>query len=179
MKRCFLLILKVFFTGLLPGQELLLDDGIYLEKPSLKDTTKHKYSRDNISYKINSAFIFDYYYLDKDGHKKKFLRSKNESSVVNPFNLINYDSKNDSVIDKIKINVDDYDIFSQFDSSYTQTTFTYAYVYKGSMSDSLCQYLRKRNPRVEFRCGDEGTGVVDNKKNLWMHPPRQYTFKIL
>ena len=35
------------------------------------------------------------------------------------------------------------------------------------------------NPKYQRPCGDEATGVIDNIKNVWMHPPRNYTFKIL
>ena len=179
MKYFSLLILQIFTVGLLSAQDLILDDGIYAEKPLLRDTTKHKYSLDNISYKLNSTFIFDYYYIDLDGQKKKFLRSENESSKTNPLNLASLDNKSDSVIGKIKMHVDDdNEMFVRFDSSYTQTTFMYTYLDKTlRMPDTLCEYLKKKNPGMA--CGDEGTGIVDNKKNLWIHPPRTFTFKIL
>lgn len=181
MKYIQLLILQILSTGLLSAQELVLDDGIYFEKPLPKDTTNHKYSLDNISYKVNSVFIFDYYYVDKDGTKKKFLHTKDESSKDNPLALVSYDDKSSDIIDKIKIEVHDYLKFlATGDPDYTQTAFSYSYLKRnGKPNDTLCEKLKKKNPKFEMPCGDETTGIVDNKKNLWMHPPRTFTFKIL
>lgn len=162
-------------VGHLSAQDLILDNGIYYEVPQLKDTTKHKYSLDNISYRLNSVLTFDYYYLDKDGCKKKFLRSSNESSKTNPLNLVDYESEVDSVINKIVMYIDDNnEMFFQFDSSYTQTTFKYFYICKDS---NLSDTLKKELQIMELE--SEETGIVDNRKNLWLHPPRSYSFRIL
>jgi hypothetical protein len=142
----------------------------------------HRYSTDNITYKPDMVFIYDYYYIDNSGIRKKFIKTNNEFSKTNPLNLADPNEKNDSLIDKIKIDVNDYlNMFSKFDTNYTQTVFAYTYLNKeGKAIDTLCEYFNKRNKlRHDFPCGDEMTGIIDNTKNLWMHPPRSYTFKIL
>jgi hypothetical protein len=181
MKYFNFFILQILSTGLLSAQELILDDGIYCEKPLLHDTSNHKYSLDNISYKINSVFIYDYYFLDKSGNKKKFLLTNDISSEENPLNLTSFDNKSDSVIDKIKIEVNDYlRMFSDYDSSYAQTVFSYSYLKRnGKSADTLCEHFKKKIKKFDIPCGDESTGIIDNKKNLWIHPPRTFTFKIL
>jgi hypothetical protein len=164
------------------SQELNFEDGLYYEKPIRNDSSRHRYSIDNISYKPGMVFIYDYYYLDHDGSKKKFLRTNDESSKINPLNLEDPGSKSDSLIDKIRIEVNDYiDMFSKMDTDYTQTVFAYIYLNKqGKAIDTLCEFFNKRNKlRKDFPCGDEMTGIIDNAKNLWMHPPRSFTFKIL
>lgn len=168
-------------VGLLPAQELIFDNGIYCEKSLPRDTSNHKYSLDNISYKINSVFIYDYYFLDKYGNKSKFLLTKDVSFEENPLNLTSFDNKSDSVIDKIKIEVTDYlKIFSGYDSTYAQTVFNYSFLKKnGKSTDTLCEYFKKKSKKFDMPCGDGSTGVIDNKKNLWIHPPRTFTFKIL
>jgi len=162
--------------------ELELEDGIYFEKLMKNDTSRHRYSKDNITYKPGKAFIYDYYYLDNSGNKKRLLRNDNEYSKTNPLHLADPDNENDSVIYNIKIEVNDYiDMFSKFDSSYTQTVFCYNYLNKkGKTIDTICESFNKRNKlSSDFPCGDEFTGVIDNRMNLWIHPPRSYTFKIL
>ncbi len=179
MKYFSFLILQIVTVGLLNAQDFDFDDGIYFEKPRYRDTTKHKYSLDNISYKLNSVRIYDYYYLDNDGTKKKFLHTKDESSKSNPLNLVPYNNNIYHAIDKIKIIVDDNNkLFSQHDSDYTQTVISYLFLLKnGKSSDTIWAEYKDKHPELTF--ADESTGVVDNKMNLWIHPPRTLTFKIL
>jgi hypothetical protein len=182
MRRNTLILLILTPVGKLFAQELISDGGIYVEKPDYSSTEKHRYSRDNISYKLKTAFIFDYYYIDNSGRKKKFLLSKNETSVDNPRHLTDYQHLTDSTIDKIKLTVtDSVETFPNYDSTYTQTVISYAYIIRNKKtSDSLCEcFQRKGETPRQFLCSGVSTGVIDNAKNLWMHPPRQLTFKIL
>lgn len=169
MKKILFIHIILIFVGQLSCQELLFEGGIYIEKPNNLDTSLHRYSHDNISYILNRTFIYDYYYLDNTGVKKKFLLKK-DWSFDNPMNLTKYENPSESVIDKIKLVVDDnLKIFSIYDSTYTQTVFSYYYI-NGKISDTLFK---------DFHNGIERTGVIDNKKNLWIHPPRNYSFMIL
>ena len=179
MKYFNFLLLQMLLLGSFNAQEFDFDDGIYYEKPLYRDTSKHKYSKDNISYKVNAVFIYDYYYLDKDGSKKKFLHTKDFSYTENPLNLVNYDYKIGDVIDKIKIVVDDdLKLFAGNDSDYTQTVFSLFYLLRnGNSADTIFGEVKSKNPNMLF--SDEQTGVIDNKKNLWMHPPRTFSFRIL
>lgn len=181
MKNLLFLTFQLLLTGLLSAQELELEDGIYFEKPLYRDSTDHKYSLDNISYKVNSVFVFDYYYIDKDGTKKKFLKFDKSVSNDNPLNLVSYDSKENNAIAKIKIVVEDYlKVFAGDDSDYTQTVFSYMYLKPNENStDTFCEKYNKKHPKDVFPCGDESTGIVDNRRNLWIHPPRLFTFRIL
>jgi hypothetical protein len=162
------------------SQELELDDGIYSEKVIRNDTNKHRYTKDNISYKLGRILIYDYYYEDRTGLKYKFIRTENYSEE-NPLHLIPVNNIHDSTIDKIRIEVSDhFEIYEKFDTTYTQTIFDYSYLdRKGKMKDTLCEYFKKKTKASNLECMDEGTGVIDNKMNLWMHPPRTYTYKIL
>ncbi len=168
---CFFL-LNIISVGLLLSQELLYDSGLYYESPIYSDTSQSRYSLDNISYKKNRILIYDYYYLDKSGAKKKFLMKgdimKPDLTSKNPMNLTDYENPSDSAIDKIKIIVTDWlNSFAEQDPKWTQTVFSYDYLYKNG------------NPKDYFSWLDGASGVIDNKKNLWMHPPRDYGFKIL
>lgn len=181
MKYLLFTITFIILSCNLYCQELIFEDGIYIEKPNVIDTNRHKYSLDNISYKLNKIFIYDYCYIDTNGVKYKFIRAKNSWTKENPLNLIKYSNADINTIDKIKITVSDYlKDFSLVDSTYSQTVFTYDYLNMlGQPADTTCKIIKKTNPKYERPCGDATTGVVDNFKNLWMHPPRDYTFKIL
>jgi hypothetical protein len=159
-----LAVLSFLFCRL-SAQELLSEDGLYYEKPVHSDHSYDKYTKDNGSYKQNSIFIYDYYYADKSGKKKKFIKTE-KYSEENPLHLASYDSTAENIIDRISIHVDDH-LTTELglDSSYTQTTLAYGYLTK--------QFL----PFSDME--DEITGVIDNQKNVWLHPPRGYTFKIL
>lgn len=172
----------LLLVNFLRSQELEFDEGIYGEKRITSDSIKHKYTVDNISYKLNRAFIFDYYYLDNSGVRKKFIATKDESLDDNPLNLTDYKNSTEKIIDKVKIEVtDNITMFIEFDPDYTQTGISIYYLdQKGNSDDTLCDYFRKKHGNLnDTPCGDEITGVIDNYKNLWIHPPRSYTFKIL
>lgn len=168
------LFLILISGGQMLSQEvqLLYESGLYYEKPILSDTSQNRYSLDNISYKKNMVFTYDYYYVDKFGAKKKFLMKggilKNDLNSENPMNLTEYENPSDSAIDKIKIIVTDWlNIYCAHDTDCTQTVFSYDYLYKNG------------SPKDYLSWVDGSSGVIDNRKNLWMHPPREYSFKIL
>jgi hypothetical protein len=177
------------------SQELILEDGMYfrdpkpndgiwVEKPNKKDTTKYKYSKNNLSYKVGREFIYDYYFMDKFGVKKRFLLSKNEISTKNPLNLTSYNNNDDTTIEKIRLAVTDaketYPACTS-DSTCTQTVISYSYLTKNKTDcgSNGSFFKSKKTNQTYCSCGAVATGIYDNKKNIWMHPPRQYTFKIL
>jgi len=160
----FILLLKNNYFS----QELLFEDGLFYEKPNYTDNSFGKYTKDNISYKSNCTFIYDYYYIDNLGGKKKFLKS-DAFTENNPMNLIDYRNIDERGIDKIKLTVNDRLALNfPLDSSYTQTIICYDYLDKSGKTEAFSTLG-----------GEEITGVIDNNKNLWLHPPRSYTFKIL
>jgi len=182
MKTISLILLIVITNQKILAQELTFDDGIYVEKPVHSGNEKHRYSHDNISYKLNRRFIFDYYYIDGAGVKKKFLLSNNEASPDNPLNLVSALQSTDSTIDKIKLAItDSVETFPNYDSTYTQTVVSYVYIVKNEQAnEQLCAcYEKKYAPARSFLCSGVSTGTIDNYKNLWIHPPRQFTFRIL
>ena len=156
-------------------------EGIWAEKPDYRNTAKHKYTSDNVSYKLNDVFIYDYYYIDKAGIKKKFLVNDRNDSINNPLNTGSYDKPAYNTIDKIMLVVTDVrENYPQCDSTCTQTTIAYYYLTKNALQHKNCgKLIIKEKDQPYFYCEAVSTGVVDNRKNIWIHPPRQHTFKIL
>jgi hypothetical protein len=189
------IILMLNFYNSVYSQELILEegmyfkypkpgDGIWVEKPNKTDTSRYKYSKDNISYKVGTRFIYDYCFIDKAGVKRKFIVTKNQTSKENPLNLTSYTDSSDSTIDKIMLAVTDAkETYPACvgDSTCTQTVISYSYLKKTIVSDdTLCNYFKSKNSsNVYCQYSPVATGIYDNKKNIWMHPPRQYTFKML
>jgi hypothetical protein len=168
MRRSGKLFRKLFHASILllfslphAAQDLVLKDGIFREKPLPDNTDIHAYSRDNISYKTGMQLLFDYYFLAPgSSEKKKFVYDPD--SKKQSFSLHNYNSPEKNTISNIMMTItDDLFVFS-FDSNYTQTVFRYDYL------DASGRELT-----------EETTGVIDNKKNLWMHPPRNDQFAML
>jgi len=160
------------------SQELYFDDGLFLEKARYKDTTKHKYTLDNITYKLNSVFIYNYYYSDANGFKRKFLFNRIPNND-NPLALVPEESYRNDLIHEIRIEVSDDSRLYANDSDYTQTIICYRYLNKkGLTADTLWDISQFANPNFKVPCA-ENTGVIDNKKNIFLHPPRICTFRIL
>jgi len=180
MNFIFKLQILIFCANYSFSQNLTLENGIFIETPKFKDTTPHKYSIDNISYVIGNEFVYDYIYLDSNNRKFKFIKDDNYTSK-NPLNLIKVDSLQGNIIQKIKLIVSDpLRMYSSFDSSYNQTVFSYNYFNDNFFTkDTLCLFFKKNKCYYNLPCGDEYTGLIDNRMNLWIHPPRQYTFRIL
>lgn len=167
-------ILSVVFLSnnfLIYSQDLVIDNGIFIEKPKFNDTFQSRYSSDNISYKLNKIYIYDYYFQDKLGSKAKFLKDENWS-FNNPLNLAN-DSSTNAITDIYLFVSNPLNFFSAGDSTYTQTVFNYLYITKDFCNLEINDIA---NNIKEF---EETTGLIDNYKNLWIHPPRMYSFKIL
>lgn len=162
------------------SQELKFEGETYSEKPIYDDSNEHRYTIDNISYTLNSTFTFDYFYQDSLGNEYKFERNESYSDE-NPLNLIPNEKITPTTIDKIQITIDDpLSVFYSYDSTYTQTVLAYNYLDSShNPNDTICNYLKRMYPEKNYSCADEHTGVIDNRKNVWIHPPRQFTFKIL
>ncbi|HWY11170.1 MAG TPA: hypothetical protein VN026_07595 [Bacteroidia bacterium] len=109
---------------------------------------------DNLTYKVGSVFLYDYYYLDQFNKKWKF--SFNGLKINSDLILYELESKSDSLIDKIKIIVDDNTKdFLNFDSTYSQTVISYYYLNrKGDQIDTTCEIFKKNHPKFEQSCGD-------------------------
>lgn len=185
-------VVLILITSFLNAQELYLDDasfhksrrpgdGMWVEKVNDAAVAGNKYSRDNITFRKGKQFVYNYYFISKEGGgKKKFLVSKNDSAA-NPFRLISYDQPVDSLLDKVLLQVTDeketYAACMQ-DSSCTQTTILYSYLMPGA-GNAAATFRSNHSGKTYSMVGARATGVVDNRKNIWLHPPRQFTFRIL
>lgn len=132
------------------------NDGIYTEKTS--DTiSETRYTEDNLIYKAKNKYFFSYEYIDDEG--KMFLFEKKQ----NEWRFIPIDSLSNNTVVNIELSVmPDFGPFAKYKSFYDQTVIQYL-------------YLSQDNKVL----ATESTGLIENLKNIWMHPPRTDLFKIL
>jgi hypothetical protein len=186
-----LITLLTMTTKKLMGQDLFQDDalavehpipgdGIWVEKPN-NDTISHKYAFNNTTYKLYRTFIYEYSYKDKQGKLHKFLPADSAASASNSLNLTS-ETKSTEGIDYVMLVItDDRNTYKECDSSCTQTAMNYYYLVADNSINRKSFKGSAINIRGKHYVAIKGvtTGLIDNPRNIWMHPPRQFTFKIL
>ncbi|MEL7022020.1 MAG: hypothetical protein AAGK47_10445 [Bacteroidota bacterium] len=119
-------------------------DGLFVEKRPLNNTDPLFRDRDNQIYTTDRTFKYSYYYLDKNNRKLKFGREG--------FSLVPYDSINNRIIDTVLFTTGG---IARFGMDSLQTKMLYSY--RGMDGKEYAS---------------ETTGIIENAKNVWLHPPR-------
>lgn len=142
--------------------EVFFNDGIYIEKKI--DSLSHflNYSVDNEVFINEREFMYKYSYIHKND---TMLFSIKEVTIQEGKDLDWEFTKkintNDSTVVQIKIIPEPFS--NTFGSDYNQTIIN-------------IDYIGENNKLI---IGGEKTGCIENFKNVWMHPPREFLFKIL
>ena len=134
------------------------DLGITVEIFDSSNVDENRYNHNNNIYTVGRKFTFSYFYADKKG--VKYLMTKNGS---NNWGFEKISIKNPNSVSEIMLSVNSgLSPFIQQLPDYNQTVITYDF--KLHDGNSLT---------------NEMTGIIENTKNVWMHPPRTDFFKIL
>ena len=139
------------------------DVGITVEKFDSSNVDENRYNQNNKIYKVGKKFTFSYYYLDKAGTKYLMTKENLNSQNTNDWTFEKMDKQDPNSVSQIVLSVNSgLSPFIQQLPDYNQTVITYNFkLFNG-----------------EF-WNNEMTGVIENVKNIWMHPPRTNFFKIL
>ncbi|MEJ5315616.1 MAG: hypothetical protein WHS63_01270 [Tenuifilum sp.] len=113
---------------------------------------KPELERNNI-YKREGVFTFSYRYFDKNG--KEFFFSINKDQT---WDFVDINRVKDNVVKDFKLEVLNSNM-NFTDPIYYQTCISYIF--------------DKNNPY------NPKTGLIENERNIWFHPPREYLFQIL
>ena len=148
--------------------EIIYKNGIYVEKFDSTNTSPNRYTANNHTYKEGNIYTFDYYYEDRDGQKFKFEEKKGAGDLS--FNemekawfFVPFDSLTERTIDKVIMKVKyGLEPFINHDPEYNQTIISFKYP--------------QLNGKQNF---SSSTGIIENEKNIWAHPPRARFFQIL
>jgi hypothetical protein len=154
MKRYYLfLFLWVSFSTLFAQQtEYENWDGIFME--ILPDTNNdNRYTEDNETYKLWNTYKFNYQYITKSGEELYYWNIPSwEWEFVSKENL------SDDAIIAFQMR-----IISGACNGDVQSCIEFLYIMNTG----------------DFAPRRETTGLIENEKNIWLHPPRSSLFKIL
>lgn len=177
MKIQFLIIISIILINKCSTQnnivekkdyEIIFDDGIYVEKFDSTNLAENRYTANNQTYLKGNKLTFDYYYEDLKGKKYKFEEIKGAGDLDidemgKAWFFVPIDSLTQNTIDKVILTVK-YGLqpFIINDPEYNQTVISYNY------------------PQIDGKQNfSSSTGLIENEKNIWVHPPRDRFFRIL
>ena len=141
------------------------DDGITVEKFDKSKTYEQNYNDNNKIYIVGKSFKYSYYYQGLDGKKYLITKGKEiqkENYKTFDWDFIEFDKQNNETIKNIILKPNSGNPFEKDIPEYNQTSIAYQFVQNNSEFFTM-----------------EVTGVIENEKNIWMHPPRSNFFQIL
>lgn len=135
------------------------ENGIYIEN-HIDNKDKNRYTSDNVIYKAGNKFHFTYIFMDTLSNEFYF----DYSHKKNEWNIISKNQLSDTTVIGFNMEVlPGIKPFDEINPDYDQTVIKYSYL----------------TPVGELKTRYENTGLIENKKNVWLHPPRLFLFTIL
>jgi hypothetical protein len=146
------------------AQQFTLDDlAITVEKFDSLNKDQNRYNQDNTIYKVGRKFTFTYEYRDKAGRPLRMATADTVSQNGAAWQLVPAEQRSDQSVSHFILSVvPGLMPFIQLFPGYNQTVIMYDFKLAGGGS-----------------WNNEMTGVIENRKNLWLHPPRSGLFSIL
>lgn len=135
------------------GAYSIIEEGIFVEKFAPEVTDENRYNLDNAIFKVGRTFIYDYVYQDKDG-KEFYFEGGRDGWNFAPVGTDRY-----YVVKQVHIKV----------LNGLQPMIEQIPDYNQTLLNFTCP------PNTDYTI----SGVVENYKNVWMHPPREALFSIL
>ncbi len=138
--------------------KLVLEDGIFVEQFNLTNRDEMRFTENNSTYIEGNQFTYNYNHTSIDGLSFYFKYDEYGDWAFTPI-----DSIDTNTITQVKISVmPGLSPMIQINPNYNQTIIKFNYY--------------SQNDRVPF---GGSSGVIENEKNIWVHPPRDKYFKIL
>lgn len=136
-------------------------DQIEVEQFDSANTDDSRYNYDNVIFTEGKSFTYRLLHLSKDGDSLSFIVPEREQMYQALWHFTALE--NDSAVETVKIKVTEGRGFMgrQY-PDYYQTVVKYEYFTKTAKLDY-----------------NSISGVIENEKNLWAHPPRDYYFQML
>lgn len=140
------------------------DKGIFVEVFNATSRDPNRYTENNTIYREDTEFIYSFKHIDPSGNTYFYRDDKKSIEGENQWSFVPIDSVNSSTVQKVKLSVKyGLEPMIKYISDYNQTLVKYEY------------------PNAENK--DNGyyslSGIIENEKNIWIHPPRDLYFEIL
>lgn len=144
--------------------KIINEGGVYVEQFASFNTKDNRFTEDNITYTPGVTFTYNYRFIDKAG--KEYLHRNLEASNLDAneaWELVPISEDDGSAVHSVQMTVL-YGLqgLDQMKPDYNRTVVQYDYL----TAEGNTNY-------------SEVTGIVENLKNIWMHPPRSKQFRIL
>ncbi|GAA4272872.1 hypothetical protein U6A24_06295 [Aquimarina gracilis] len=143
--------------------KLIQEEGIYVEVFDSINIDQNRYTKNNHIYKEKFEFVYSYEHFTKNNVKYLFAIDTLINDRRYAWKFVNADSIDDNTILKVKIKIKKgLQPMIEHIPNYNQTLVEYS-------------YLKRKEPE-SF---NSISGLIENEKNIWIHPPRDKYFRIL
>ncbi|WP_271785131.1 hypothetical protein [Aquimarina algiphila] len=143
--------------------KLVKEEGVFVEVFDATNVKLTRYTDNNTIYTKNTSFIYSYEHITKNNSKYYFKEDPSIDDWRHSWKFVSADSIDENTILEIKIEIEEgLKAMIRYDPDYNQTVAQYSYVTKGELS-----------------AFNSISGIIENEKNVWMHPPRDKYFRIL
>ncbi|WP_241244297.1 hypothetical protein [Flagellimonas marinaquae] len=138
---------------------VLDDDGIWVEQFDRANVDDSRYNHNNTIYQEKTSFIYSFKHFTKDNQRLSFKYVDS----ISDWKFEPYSKDKEGLFEKVSITVlEGLGYNTRFNPDYNQTVLSYSYL-----------------THNDFAPFGSTSGVIENEKNVWMHPPRDKYFKIL
>ncbi len=142
---------------------LIKEDGIFVEVFDSTNVKPTRFTDNNTVYKKELEFIYSYEHITKNNNKYFFKEDPSIEGWKNSWKFVATDSIDENTVLAVKIKIrEGLEPIIQYEPDYNQTVAQY-------------EYLNKHKTSLF----NSASGIIENEKNVWMHPPRDKYFRIL
>lgn len=143
--------------------KLVNEEGIYVEVFDSTNVKLTRYTDNNTIYTKKTAFVYSYEHITKDNSKYYFKEDPSIDGWKHSWKFVSADSIDENTILEVKIKIHEgLKPMIEYEPNYNQTVAQYGYLTKDGLS-----------------AFNSMSGIIENEKNVWMHPPRDKYFRIL
>lgn len=143
--------------------KLIKEEGVFVEVFDSTNVKHTRYTDNNNVYRKKLEFIYSYEHITKNNSKYYFKEDPSIDGWKNSWKFVSADSIDENTILKVKIKIEEgLKTIIQYEPDYNQTVAQYSYLTKDESS-----------------AFNSISGIIENEKNVWIHPPRDKYFRIL
>ena len=143
--------------------ELILEDGIMVEKFDSTNVNQNRFTENNTTFTEGAAFTYTFEHLTSTQDTVYFTWLEDTNDYRFAWKFVPVDSLDENTIKQVKITVKPgLEPMITHIPDYNQTIIQYDYLTETGKAPFV-----------------GSSGVIENEANIWMHPPRDKYFRIL